>query len=129
MVDIRDPRYVNLPSRGTRAIPELGSPLAGYDCPDCEYLTINKKKWQSHARQNGYAGSSAAARHRVQLQTFSRGRHARYWVVRDEQSVDSEAEHGGGQVGVDNSFQSMLRIYKDKYNVQWEERRQIADDP
>ena len=81
---IRDPRHVDLPSRGSRAIPELGTPLDGYSCPDCEYLTVNKKKWQSHTRQNGHAGSSLAARHAVKLQTFSRGRHAHYWIVRDE---------------------------------------------
>ena len=128
-LNFNDPHHMDLPTRGSQVIPELGIPVDGFNCPDCEFLTVNKKKWQSHLRQHQHGGLSRAAQHRVKMQTFSRGRHARYWIVCDEQGEGTEAEYDGGLVNTNDLFQLMLRTYKDKYNTQWEERRQIADDP
>ena len=36
--------------------------------------------------------SSRATQYAVQLQTFSRGRHTRYWVVNDERDHDTKSE-------------------------------------
>ena len=66
-LDCRDPNEIELPPRGVRAIPELGTPFAGFSCPDCAFLTTNKKKWQSHASQTGHRGSGRAAQYAVRL--------------------------------------------------------------
>ena len=87
-----DPHRVELPSHRSRAIPELGTPLDGFSCSDCTFLTLNKKRWQSHISLTGHDRSGGAAQHAVQLQTFSRGRHARYWVVKDERDQDRSGE-------------------------------------
>ena len=40
-----DPHCIDLPPRGSRAILELGTPFEEFSCPDCAFLTTNKKKW------------------------------------------------------------------------------------
>jgi orsellinic acid/F9775 biosynthesis protein OrsD len=126
---VRDPRQVYLPPRGSRVIPELGAPLRGFSCPDCEFLTVNKKNWQRHTSQNHHGGGSPATQHMVKLQTFSRGRHARYWVVHDEREEDVKTGRDGAQGPPDDVFHRLLRTYEKKYNAQWQERQRIADNP
>ena len=111
------------------AIPELGTPLGGFSCFDCTFLTPNKKKWQSHISQTGHNRSGGAAQHTVQLQTFSRGRHARYWVVKDKRDQDRKGESDSIVGDRNTGFQQMLLDYQKKHDKRWIERRRIADDP
>ena len=123
-VSFCDPHTVDLPPHGTLGIPELGSPLKGFRCADCTYLTPNKKMWQSHISQSQHNGSGGANRYVVQLQTFSRGSYARYWVVGDESDQGAEMVEGVG-----DSFQQMLGEYQITYDAKRTQRRDIADNP
>ena len=111
-VSVCDPHIMDLPPHGTSRIPELGTPLKGFRCVDCTYLTLNKKMWQSHISQSQHNGSGGASRYVVQLQTFSRGSYARYWVVGDERDQGAEMVEGVG-----NSFQQMLCEYQITYDA------------
>lgn len=50
-------------------------------------------------------------------------------MVRDERDRHTETEDDGATVHAEDPFQCMLRTYEEKYDTQWQERRQIADDP
>lgn len=79
-----DPQATALPEHGSSAIPELAK-YRGFSCKDCPYLTINRKNIGRHCRQLKHAGgkSGEEAWVEVVLQSFMRGRHVRYWIVRD----------------------------------------------
>ena len=80
--------------------------------------------WQSHISQSQHNGSGGASRYVVQLQTFSRGSYARYWVMGDERDQGAEMVEGVG-----NSFQQMLCEYQITYDAKRTQRRDIADNP
>ena len=123
-VSFCDSYTVNLSPYGTLGIPELGSSLKGFRYADCTYLTPNKKIWQSHISQSQYNESGGANRYVVQLQTFSRGLYARYWVVGDESDQGTEMVEG-----VENLFQQMLGKYQIIYDTKRTQRRDITDNP
>ncbi|KEF50778.1 uncharacterized protein A1O9_13170, partial [Exophiala aquamarina CBS 119918] len=60
------------------------------------------------------------------MQTFTPYPHARYWIVGGGHDYSAQDDRAGPQ---GDAFQRMLRTYKEKYDAQWQERRQIADDP
>ena len=127
-LQIRDPHTIELPSNGSAIIPELPV-LRGFSCLGCEYLTISRKKITLHARETAHGHECWR---RIRLQTFSKGRYARYWIVKgdgegDDDVVDSESAHIGDTDG--DEWTDMLQQYDEICDHEREERRRIVENP
>ncbi|KAK5996336.1 hypothetical protein PT974_03092 [Cladobotryum mycophilum] len=97
---LKDPRTVELPSDHSLPLSDLPV-LGGYSCTECRHLTINKKNMFTHQGQSSHGldvGQTGWVK--VALQTFSQGRHARYWIVGVDGDSDAVAGGEGGE-GVD----------------------------
>jgi superfamily II DNA helicase RecQ len=127
---LHDPHTTELPLNGSTVIPELGKPVSGYCCVSCGYLTSSHKQLRTHLRKMGHWIEGESWK-RVLLQSFSRGRHARYWTVNQDGGEDDDAgsaAEGTHEEGEDE-FQSILERYQAKYDAKRTRRREIADNP
>lgn len=80
-VTINDPQSAELPSDYSPSISCLPV-LQGYSCKGCRFLTINRKNASTHESSSGHQFKDGEEGWKtVTLQTFSRGRYARYWIV------------------------------------------------
>ena len=75
-LSLQNPHTVDIPSNSSAVISQLAL-LAGYQCPGCGYLTVNRENMLKHGKTTGHF------RHgqgwwKVRLQTFSQRRYARY---------------------------------------------------
>lgn len=87
-VIINDPQSVELPSDYSLPINCLKE-FSGYSCNACRYLTINKKNAITHRSQSQHKFNPGETGWKnVTLQTFSRGPHARYWIVNKNDEYD-----------------------------------------
>jgi hypothetical protein len=91
---LRDPHTVDLPANGRAVIPALGRPWPGYRCRSCPYLSRSQKLVRVHIGQAGHRREDEREKgwERTRLQTFLRGRYARYWIVADEEEGEEEEE-------------------------------------
>ena len=144
---LRDPHTIQLPADGSAPIEDLAV-LAGCRCTVCGYLTINRKNILAHPRKSDHAdiGGGWEA---VELQTFSQGRFARYWVIerqrpmprdavveRDASRCSDESEPGsdaGGYYYGDEAdggdWGGMLTQYGRVLKKEEDERRRTAQKP
>jgi superfamily II DNA or RNA helicase len=128
---LRDPHTTELPPNGSAVIPELGKPVNGCCCVSCGSLTSSEKHIKTHLRKTGHWGGEGESWKRVVLQTFSRGRHARYWIVKQDGGEDGDAgsaAEGAHEEG-EAEFQTMLERYQAKYDAKRTKRREVADNP
>ncbi|SLM37315.1 Zinc finger, C2H2 [Lasallia pustulata] len=102
-VEARDPHQIELPQYRTDRIEQLRE-LRGYRCMVCEYTTVNRKNIISHCSKTGHAGSDKKWE-AVILQSYSKGRHARYWIVGANPARPQEEER---DQEADNEFQKMV---------------------
>lgn len=101
-----DPWEVKLPQNFSKAIPELPV-YAGYSCMLCNYLTISRDRIMDHKRKVKHqAGSDKVVIWKsVWLQTFTKGRCVRYWIVLEDEkrrigtAVNGRGEHMAGISG------------------------------
>ncbi|KAJ4175798.1 hypothetical protein NW767_015667 [Fusarium falciforme] len=80
----QDPTTVPLPNHQSKPIPELPR-LRGHSCESCEYLTMNRKNILSHCSQLKHGAQQVGERgwKDVTIQTFAKGKYARYWIVEE----------------------------------------------
>jgi len=130
-LQLRDPHTVDLPPNESTAIPELGTPVVGYGCESCDYLTSSWKRLTEHLRREGH-GREGRSWKKVKLQTFSHGHCARYWIVAEEEgqghshvSADLDRAHDAN----DSEWTAMLSRYDATLGKEHEERRRIAENP
>ncbi|KAH9230326.1 hypothetical protein K456DRAFT_1773637 [Colletotrichum gloeosporioides 23] len=100
-MDLLDSFHVALPGDGSAPIGGLDS-IRGYGCRRCRYYTRARDNMTRHWRTAGHVPTDVGHGWKeVLLQTWSRGRYARYWDVRDggEQVVGQQRRHGSTQEG------------------------------
>jgi superfamily II DNA helicase RecQ len=130
-LQLQDPHTVDLPPNGSTAIPELGTPVTGYSCRSCDYLTSSRKKLTEHLRQQRHSREGENWE-KVKLQSFSHGRCARYWIVTEEEGQDDNHvnEHlDRADDANDGEWTAMLSRYDAALTKEHEERRRIAENP
>ncbi|GJC88060.1 hypothetical protein ColLi_10898 [Colletotrichum liriopes] len=118
---LEDPHTCELPTDGSPPLEGLPV-LDGYGCGSCGFRTTSRKLIKLHAQRGAHglgrpAVAPTAARARstgsspgwgaVRIQTLSRNRYARYWIVRDPGTGDEgqaqQRSGGGGSGGGDGS--------------------------
>lgn len=126
---LRDPQTVDLPANGRTVIPALGRPWHGYRCQSCAYLSRSQKMIRVHIGQARHRREEREETgwERVWLQTFLRGRHARYWIVSDgekngegkEEKEEKELRHDStgqprdaAEQREDDGWMEMLSTYE-----------------
>jgi hypothetical protein len=142
-----DPHVVELPANGSTAIEQLPQ-LGGYRCrySTCRFLTIHPNRLTAHYAESDHAaavedaGSGGSHPRRgtdVTLQSFSRGRFARYWIVSDPAADSDDGEDNarrrGSESGDDSGYGSgwdeMLSNYSRKLAVDEDKRRRTGEAP
>ncbi len=131
-----DPHTAPLPADGGRPIEGLAV-LQGYSCSSCRFLSINRVRMVVHSSEAAHpvAPGGGDTWARVQLQTWSGSRYARYWIVNEmeegaaaEEEVEVEAETAPG-VASDEAFHRMLAAYEDEQAAVEEKERRTASAP
>lgn len=97
-MDLADPEHDTLPADGSAAI-ELLPVLRGHSCTACRHLTVARDNAVRHWREAQH-GKAEVRWTDVLLQTWMRGKYARYWTVRGRGNDDDE---DAGIVASDNA--------------------------
>ena len=131
---LEDPHQIELPRKRSDPIPQLAI-LKGFSYLGCDYLTINRKNIINHCSKTPY--STAGERWRgVELQTFSQGRYARYWIVGPD-AIKNNQEEGNGIDKNDQDrsrnnidrWEDMLDRYNAAVDKDREKRLRTVDNP
>ncbi|KAH7113461.1 hypothetical protein B0J13DRAFT_681771 [Dactylonectria estremocensis] len=143
---LNDPHTAELP--GDHSLPIEGLPLLrGFRCtePQCRFLTINKNNMLAHpagADHELRKGDGRARWEPVILQSFCRGRYARYWIVDDSNSSESSDSSSSStaastpqsqltQKGHSTSGSAVLQMVQGceaEIKREADERRRLAED-
>ncbi|KAK7947162.1 uncharacterized protein PG986_011483 [Apiospora aurea] len=138
----RDPATVALPADGGAAVEGLAR-LAGYACArdGCAYRTVNYNNMRHHARKAPHAdaadGRTSPGWTRVTLQSYTPGRHARYWIVAadddddddDNDDDDEEKQDGEGSGEPGDGWEQMLAAYSTQLAAEEAAQRRVAEAP
>jgi hypothetical protein len=95
-LELADPKLTATPEDNSQAIEYL-TISKGYSCNACRYLTIAQDNAVRHWREAGHSTAAAAAAEEarwteVRLQTWIGGRHACYWIVRDDNDSNGPSD-------------------------------------
>lgn len=89
---VQHPYTVTLPPNGSR--PAAGiSVLNGFRCMQCPYITANRKNVINHCSKTNHGPQAASLPReweKMLIQTFSKGKYARYWTVSREGGEQNE---------------------------------------
>ncbi|PON20111.1 hypothetical protein TGAM01_v211006 [Trichoderma gamsii] len=134
-VTINDPQSVELPADYSQPLGCLES-FQGYSCNACRFLTINKKNAITHRTQSGHRFSPGETGWKsVTLQTFSRGAHARYWIVDAiGQPIDAISDSNGNDADDDGNddvtaLTKMAEVCEQGILEEDKKRRQLVEAP
>ena len=90
----KDPKEIELPEQPAQPIEELGTPLDGFGCKTCEFLTININILRMHLKKNhqqAWKGEKSDLFHAIKVQTFfNSGGLQKYFIVDLGVGVNSE---------------------------------------
>ncbi|KAH7186696.1 hypothetical protein DER44DRAFT_639829, partial [Fusarium oxysporum] len=116
-LELADPKRIAVPEDNGPAIKELVI-SGGYSCCICRYLTIAYDNIVRHWREAGH-NTAEEPWTKVRLQTWMGGRHARYWIVRDDSDrngpldVTNKAD-AGNQSAIDKVIAASLARLKEE---------------
>ncbi|KAI3572913.1 hypothetical protein IWW34DRAFT_837925 [Fusarium oxysporum f. sp. albedinis] len=109
-LELADPKLTATPEDNSQAIQYL-TISKGYSCNACRYLTTAKDNAVRHWREAGHSIAVAAAVAEearwteVRLQTWIGGKHACYWIVRDDSDSNGPSDTADT---ADNTSQSAM---------------------
>jgi hypothetical protein len=123
---LRSPKEVELPAAGGPPFAVLGTPLDGFQCDDCDYLTACKDSIQKHCKIHGWRFSKTDPTHwnKVKVQTFFGIGFQRYFIVANQEHQE-EAE--SGEQDEDALLRDQLLREFAEAEEQAQERLEIAD--
>ncbi|KAK1659817.1 hypothetical protein BDP55DRAFT_536264, partial [Colletotrichum godetiae] len=120
--DLADPKVDALPGDGGSAIEQLDV-LRGYRCSACRYLTTARDNITRHWREAGHTATGPKSTE-VRLQTWMRGKYARYWMVGND---EAEAGPDSGNSGGKDAMELMMAQCTAELNAEDAERLRVGD--